>query len=246
MSSKLSIIIPCHNEEEGIAQVITAVPTERLRHLGFETEIIIVDNNCTDKTAEICKSFDVRLICEYKKGKGNAMRAGFNAVSKNADFVVMLDGDNTYKPNEIPRLLEPLATGFCDVIVGSRLGGKVNKGAFSFQNRLVNWGFAFLVRQFYRANITDVLSGYFAWNKKAIDGLKQHLNSDGFGIEMEMITKTVKLGFEIYSVPITYDKREGQSKIKAFRDGVIILRTLFSHIFWQPLNNWERGDEQTT
>jgi hypothetical protein len=107
-------------------------------------------------------------------------------------------------------------------------------GAFKLQNRIVNWGFTFLVRQFYKANVTDVMSGFFAWKKDVIDELSSHLNSEGFSIEMEMITKTVRLGYSMYSVPITYDVREGESKISPLKDALIILRMLGRNIFWKP------------
>lgn len=174
------------------------------------------------------------VLFEPKKGKGNAIRAGFSFISRDTHYVVMLDGDDTYKPKEIPRLIEPLDSGFCDVVVGSRLMGKVNDGAFKFTNRVVNWCYAFMVRQFYKANITDVLSGFFAWKREVLDELKGSLNSDGFAIEMEMITKMVKMGHEIYSVPITYDVREGESKISSIRDGLLISKMFLKNIFWKP------------
>src|SRR3990167_5699833 len=192
---KISIIIPCLNEEKGLGKVIDEIPTEYLSLLGYQTNVIVIDNNSTDGTANIAKERNVRVVHEKKLGKGNAIKAGFDALDEDTLYVVMLDGDNTYKSREIPRMVEPLASNFCDVVVGSRLGGKMRKNSFRFSNRLANWGYTFLVRHFYQANITDVLSGYFAWKKDVIDELKPHLKSDGFAIEMEMITKIVKLGY---------------------------------------------------
>lgn len=231
---KLTILIPCRNEEKGIAKVIKHIPTSVLGRLGFDTEIIVIDNNSDDNTVQIVKNTDAKIIHERNPGKGNAIRAGFKALSPDTDFVVMLDGDSTYKSNEIVRMLEPLINNFCDVIVGSRLGGKINKQSLKFSNRLVNWGFTFLVRVFYQANVTDVLSGYFAWKKGVIDKLVPHLDAEGFEIEMEMITKMKKLGFSMYSVPITYNIREGESKIAAFNDGVRILKMFFRNLKWDP------------
>jgi len=232
---KITVLIPCYNEEKGVGKVIESLPIERLEEFGYETEVIVINNNSTDKTEEVAKEKRVKVIHERKRGKGNAIRAGFNALSEDADYVVMLDGDNTYKAQEIPRLIEPLKSDFSDVIIGSRLGGKTKKNAFKFQNRVVNWFFTFLVRQFYRANVTDVLSGYFAWKKEVVDKLAPHLTSDGFAIEMEMISKMVKLGFEVYSVPITYDQREGETKINSLKDGVKILHTFLKNLIWVPM-----------
>ncbi len=231
---KLAILIPCHNEEKGVVKVIDSIPFALLKRLGIATEVIVVDNNSTDKTAQVALAKNARVISETKRGKGNAILAGFNALSEDTDYVVMLDGDNTYKSTEVVRLVEPLMSDFCQVVVGSRLGGKMKKNSLKFQNRVVNWGYTFLVRQFYRANITDVLSGYFAWNKDVIDKLKLHLVSEGFEVEMEMIIKITKLGYQMYSVPITYDEREGQTKIQALNDGLRILSMFVKNFFWTP------------
>lgn len=231
---KITVLIPCHNEEEGIAHVIEGIPFKQLKHLGLTVDIIVIDNNSTDNTAKIARRLGAMVIHEPKTGKGNAMRTAFNSISSDTDYVVMMDGDNTYKAGEIPRLIEPLMCDFCDVVVGSRLGGKTIKDSLKFQNRVVNWGFAFLARQFYKVNVTDVLSGFFAWKKDAIDIISPQLSSEGFSVEMELITKTAKLGLEMYSVPITYDVRKGETKINPFRDGLIILMVLGKNIFWKP------------
>ena len=146
----------------------------------------------------------------------------------------MLDGDDTYKAKEIPRLIEPLESNFCDVVIGSRLGGKMDKDSMTLTNRIGNWFFNFFVRQFYKINITDTCSGFFAWKKEVVDKLMPHLNSKGFSIEMEMITKLAKLGYEIYSVPITYAKRVGKAKLSPFFDGLKIIWILSKNLRWKP------------
>jgi dolichol-phosphate mannosyltransferase len=189
---KIVVLVPCYNEEKGIVSVLKGIPTEKLKKLGFKTEAVVIDNNSSDKTAEVAKQYGATVISEKKQGKGNAIKTGFMSITPDVDYIIMLDGDDTYKSSEIPRLIEPLNSGFCDVIVGSRLGGKILDGSFKIQNRIVNWGYAFLVRNLYKANITDVLSGFFAWKRETLDGLKLHLEADGFAIEMEMITKMMK------------------------------------------------------
>ncbi len=232
---KISIIIPCHNEEAGIGHVLADIPQDRLKQYGYESEVIVIDNNSTDKTAAVAASYGAKVIREKKRGKGKAIQAGFRAVSDDTTFVVMMDGDHTYKPQEILRMIEPLASGFCDVVVGSRLNGKLRDPAFTFSRRVANWAFTFFVRQMFKANITDVLSGYFAWKKEVVDQMKQYISADGFAIEMDMITKMVKLGYEIYSVPITYEERKGHSKIQSVQDGMKIGKMFVSNLTWQPL-----------
>jgi dolichol-phosphate hexosyltransferase len=231
---KIAILIPCYNEEQGIGKVIDAIPYRLLETNGFEANVIVIDNNSSDRTAEIAASKEAQVVFEPAKGKGNAIRKAFASIESDTAYVVMLDGDNTYDPREMLRLIEPIANGFCDVVIGSRLGGKVSKNAFKAQNRFVNKLYTSLVRRFYGANITDVLSGFFAWRGNVIIGMRDHLESDGFSIEMEMISKMVRLDYAIYSVPITYNVREGETKIESLKDGVKILMTFSRNLFWAP------------
>lgn len=232
---KVTVIIPCHNEVEGIGMVLDSMPFKKLAHNGFDVDVVVVDNNSKDGTTkEVQKRQNIKIIHEPNQGKGHALQTGFAAVPADSKYIVILDGDNTYKAEEMPRLLEPLKNNFADVIVGSRIGGKTVRGSLSTSHRLVNWFFAFLVRHFYDANITDVLSGYFAFKRSALNKLVNHLNSKGFAIEMEMITKMKKMGMEVYSVPITYDRRLGYSKISSFSDGLKILVTFFDNLTWSP------------
>lgn len=231
---KITVIIPCYNEEESIGLVISKFPRVKLRHYGFDLHILVVDNNSTDRTIEMAKSHGAEVISEAAKGKGNAMRTGFNALPSDTDYVVMLDGDDTYNPEEILRLVEPLDNGFCDVVIGSRLGGKMHNDSMKMFNRAGNWMYTHLVRMHYRVNVTDVLTGYFAWTRPAIDLLSPHLKSDGFAIEMEMITKMAKLGLQIYSVPISYHPRTGDSNLNPIYDGARIMNMYITSLTWDP------------
>lgn len=233
---KITLLIPCHNEEKGIGKVIDGIPKQKLKSAGFSIQVLVIDNNCTDKTAAIAKTKGAKVIKETRQGKGNAIRTGFRNISKDSDFVVMIDGDNTYKTSEILRLLEPLDSGFCDVVVGSRLEGKMNGNAMSFSHRLANWFFTVLARNLYGANVTDTCTGYFAWTRKVINGLNGHIKSEGFAIEAEMISKMARLGHQIYSVPITYDPRHdgSPSHLVPFRDGLKISWMLIRNMGWKP------------
>jgi glycosyltransferase involved in cell wall biosynthesis len=234
---RLVVLIPCYNEAEGIGQVIRKIPLESLTHNHFKTKIIVIDNNSTDDTVLVAKAAGATVIHEPKKGKGNAMRTGFKAIPKDTDFVVMLDGDDTYDGGEIIRMIEPLTNDFCNVVIGSRLGGKMHEGAMRTFNRGGNWFFTHIVRLYYKVNVTDVLTGYFAWDKKAIDELVPHLVSEGFAIEMEMITKMAKLQHQIYSVPISYTPRSGETNLRPVYDGRRILKMWFNNLRWQPARN---------
>lgn len=231
---KITILIPCYNEEKGVAKVIKHVPKKILYKLGYAVEIIVIDNNSSDNTAKVAWKNGAVVVSEKKQGKGCAIRTGFRSVSQDTDFVIMLDGDNTYKPKEIPRMVEPLRSGFCDVIIGSRLEGKIRGSSLSMSHRVANWYFTFFARRFYQTNMTDTCTGYFAWKKKVIDKLVDNVESPGFAIEAEMITKMARMGYRIYSVPITYQRREGESKLSPFRDGARIAWMLMRNLTWKP------------
>jgi len=231
---KITVVIPCYNEEQGIKKVIKGIPKKKLKELGYNVEVIVVDNNSSDNTRITAINHGTKVIFEGKQGKGNAMKTGFNNISKDTDYVIMLDGDDTYKAHEIPRMIEPLESGFCDVVVGSRLEGKINGKSMSFSHKLANWFFTFITRHFYGANVTDTCTGYFAWKKEVVDNLNGHIKSKGFAIESEMITKMAKMGYKIYSVPITYDKRAGDSKLSPVMDGLRITNMLIQNIWWKP------------
>jgi dolichol-phosphate hexosyltransferase len=231
---KIVVLIPCYNEEKGIGEVIERFPRGQIAYRGYTLEIVVIDNNSIDRTAEIARASGARVISELKKGKGNAMRTGFREVSEDASFVVMLDGDATYRPEEILRLVELLDSKFCTAVVGSRLGGYIAPGSMTALNRAGNWFFAHIVRYIYRVNVTDVLTGYFAWTREALMRLHPHLTSSGFAIEMEMVTKMAKIGEAVYAVPISYEPRAGQTNLRPFYDGFRILMMFMRNLFWQP------------
>lgn len=233
LPKKIAVVIPCYNEAASIAKVIDKLPRAKLTKGLFKLGVYVVDNNSTDNTAHLAKKAGATVIHEPRKGKGHALRAAFAQLPDEIDYVVMLDGDDTYDPEEIMRMIEPLQSNFCDVVVGSRLGGRIQASAMTTLNRLGNWFFTNAVRIVYRANVTDVLTGYFAWKKEALDALYPHLKSEGFAIEMEMVTKMARLKQRLASVPISYHPRDGESNLHPLRDGARILRMFIKNLTWR-------------
>jgi len=231
---KITVLIPCYNEADAIADVIGKVPAAELKALGYDVEILVVDNNSKDNTAEIARQAGARVIHEGKQGKGNAIRTGFYSLSDDTRFVVMLDGDDTYRADEIVRLVEPIKSGFAQVILGSRMLGEMSVGSMHRLNRTGNVMFSWLVRIVYRVPVTDVLTGYYAWSIDAVKELRPHLKSTNFAIEMEMTTKMARLHHRIYSVPISYDARQGDSSLHPGRDGARIMRMFLRNLTWKP------------
>lgn len=231
---KIAAIIPCYNEAASISEVIAKFPRSQLLQHNLQLEVYVVDNNSSDDTAMVAKKAGASIIYESRKGKGNALRTGFYSLPRDIDYIVMLDGDDTYSSEEILRVIEPLRSDFCDVVVGSRLGGRIQKTAMTRLNRFGNQVFTAAVRTLYGANVTDVLTGYFAWKRSALDDLRPHITSPGFAIEMEMITKMARLGQRMVSVPISYHPRSGESNLHPFRDGFRISLMLLKNLVWRP------------
>jgi len=237
---KITIVIPCYNEAAAIGVLLKTIQKGRSLQERYILDVMVIDNNSTDDTSKIAKELGARVVFEKKKGKGEAIQYGLRQIPDDTDFVVMMDGDNTYHPNEVQRMIEPIESGFCDAVLGSRMQGKVHAGAMNFTSRTGNWIFSFLVRAFYGQNVTDVLTGYFAWSKPALDKMLPHLKSSGFEIEMEMITKMARLGIDAYSVPISYHGRIGESKLDALKDGHVIMKMFLSNLSWRPKFNRRR------
>ncbi len=233
-------MIPCHNEEKGVGKVIAKIPTKRLNALGYKVEVLVVNSASKDRTVEVAQKAGARVV-NAPIGKGAAIQTGIKHISPGTDIVVMLDGDDTYDPKEMLRMIEPLDTGFCEVVIGSRLAGKISQGSMTSFNRAGNWFFTFLVRNWYHENVTDVCTGYFAWKGSVLQNLGKYLESNGFSIEMEMITKMARMNMDIYSVPISYKKRAGDSNLKPLGDGKKILHAWCRNLYWKPYARHKGG-----
>lgn len=231
---KITVLIPCYNEAEGISQVIRRLPVDTANKLGFTLHVLVVDNNSTDNTAEIARAAGAQVIHEPRQGKGNAVRTGFYNIPDDTDYIVMFDGDATYRPEELLRLVEPLDSGFAHVITGSRMHGRIGSDSMHTLNRLGNRVYSKLVRATYKVPVTDVLTGYYAWSRRAVEDLRPHLRAEGFAIEMEMVTKLARLGYDIFCVPISYEARLGDSSLRPLRDGYRIMRMFARNLRWKP------------
>jgi len=210
------ILIPTLNEEKSIGDVI-----DRFIKLGF-TNILVIDGHSTDRTVEIAKSKGAKVVLQSGKGKGQAIIEAFQILDN--DVVVIIDGDGTYLPEEVSRLLEPIKKGIADHVVGNRFAN-FEKGAFTRLNLIGNKILNFLFRIIYGIELHDILSGYRALTKDVYKNIE--LRKHGFEIETELTVETLAKGFRIVEVPITYKRRYGRTKLKPFRDGIRIALTIY-------------------
>ncbi len=210
------ILIPTLNEERSIGEVV-----EGFKRLGFEN-ILVIDGHSTDRTVEIAKSKGARVVFQSGRGKGQAIIEAFRLIDN--EVVVMVDGDGTYLPEDVKKLLDPIERGVADHVVGNRFAN-FEKGAFTRLNLIGNKILNFLFRVMYGVELRDILSGYRALTRDVYKSVE--LSKEGFEIETELTVETIAKGFRIVEVPITYRKRAGRTKLKPFRDGIRIALTIY-------------------
>lgn len=218
----VAVLIPCYNEAVTIAKVV-----DDFRAALPGATVYVYDNNSTDGTAEIAREHGAVVVRECRQGKGNVVRSMLREVD--ADFYVMVDGDDTYPAEAARDLIAPLAAGEADMVVGDRLSngtyGAENDRAFhGFGNDLVR----VLIRRLYGFSYSDVMTGYRAFNR--VFAKTCPVLSAGFEIETELSIHAVDKGWRIVEVPIDYrDRPEGSvSKLSTFSDGAKVLRTIMS------------------
>ena len=227
---KVSVVLPALNEEEAIGKVIDEIPLKELEAKGYETEIIVVNNGSTDKTAEIAAAHGAKVIEEPNRGKGRAIRTGIGAVS--GDFVFMMDSDFTYPAGYITQMVELLDGGY-DVVLGSRLKGSVEQGAMKRLNLVGNHLLAFLANLLYGTRISDLCTGFWGFKVEVVRNL--NLDAVGFELEANMLIEVAKRGYKIGEVPIQYRKRATASKLGSIRAGWGIGRTIVRKRFSRSL-----------
>ena len=220
----VSVIIPAFNEEESIGKVIADIPKTCVQ------EIIVVDNGCLDRTAEVARAAGARVVREERRGYGSACLAGIAALNA-PEIVVFLDGDYSDFPSEMPLLLQPILAGDAEMVIGSRIRGVHEKGALLPQARFGNALATFLIRLLFHVCYTD-LGPFRAIRYERL--LAMDMQDKTFGWTVEMQIKAAKMGLRVCEVPVTYRKRIGQSKITGTVKGTIlagykIITTIFRY-----------------
>lgn len=223
----VSIILTSYNEEKNIGRTIK--DCQALKKI-FPIEIIVADAASKDKTIEIAKKLKVDRILRfpYKRGKGADFWAG--GLASTGDYIIQIDTDHQFQPQEIPLFVEALDKG-ADVVIGTRFGGgNIQKGSISFQNYFGNWVMSFATSLASGVRITDVMAGFKGFKRDAFFALD--LRERHFEYEAETVVKSVKMGMNLVQIPITYTKRVGgASGIRALRDGVNVLKAIMKVYF---------------
>jgi glycosyltransferase involved in cell wall biosynthesis len=227
MKPKISIILPCRNEEEALPFCLKKLK-EVIRKNNLSAEIIVSDSS-NDKSPEIAKKEGVVLVKHDKEGYGNAYLEGFKMAK--GEYILMADADATYDLEKIPLFIKELENDN-DMVIGDRLSGEIEDGAMPWPNRHIGTPvLSFILRLFFGAKIKDSQSGMRAIKKSSLE--KLNLQTVGMEFASEMIVKSIRHNLKIKEIPINYYKRKGQSKLKPFSDAYKHMRfmLLYSPLF---------------
>ena len=227
---KLSIIIPCYNERQTIADLVAAVKRAPIA----SKEIIIVDDGSTDGTQETLKSLRedevVVLFHNKNQGKGAALRTGFQTAS--GDICIVQDADLEYDPQELPIVIGPIVDGKADVVFGSRFqGGRPHRVVY-FWHRMGNGFLTLLSNIFSDLNLSDMETCYKAFRREVIQSI--NLKENRFGFEPEVTAKVSrKQGIRIYEVGISYYGRTYEEGKKiGWKDGARAIYCILKYNIW--------------
>jgi glycosyltransferase involved in cell wall biosynthesis len=216
---KLSLVIPCYNEEDGVREVIARCPREL-------DEIVVVDNNCTDRTAEVARSLGARVVSEKRPGYGAAYKAGLRAAT--GDVVVTLDGDGTYPPEAIPGLVDALVERRLDFLSACRFP-LTDAKAMGVVNQFGNWVLTATAMLLFFKPIRDSQSGMWVFKRSILERLR--VTSDGMPFSQEIKLEAILRGFRFGETHIAYGARIGEVKLQKWRDGWLNLSFLFRKRF---------------
>lgn len=210
---EVSVVMPCLNEEKGIARCIRTIRDVFTRE-NISGEIIVADNGSTDRSAQIAREEGAHVVFEPLKGYGAAYLCGIRHAS--GRYIVIGDSDNTYDFNDIPRFLEPLRHGY-DFVIGSRFKGTIHKGAMPWAHRYIgNPVLSGMTRFFFHTRLSDIHCGLRAFSRTAFAAMR--LQMVGMEFATEMVVAAINNDLKIHEVPISYFRREGVSKLKSFSD----------------------------
>ncbi len=213
---RISLVMPCYNEEHGLPEVFRDLP-------ACVDEVIVADNNSSDKTAEIARRHGAVVVTETKQGYGAAYKAGLRRAT--GDIIITMDGDGTYPRNFIPILLDVMIDEEFDFITCDRTGHKDKPSNWLrvFGNDVLNF-FIWLLFWF---RVRDSQSGMWVFRRRILSHLNLTSDTMAFSEEIKLEAMSKKKLIRSKELPIYYKERHGISKLRIWRDGFYNLFFLF-------------------
>lgn len=216
---KITVIIPCLNEEQGIEQVLKRMP-------AFVDEVIVVDNASTDRTSEVARSLGAMVIREEVRGYGRSYKKGFSYAT--GDLIVTLDGDHSYPVDAISYLLEAFLHLEVDFLNASRFPVR-DRAAMSFKHKVGNLILSLVMSLLFFRWVRDSQSGMWVFRRSILD--RMVLESDGMAFSEEIKAEALRQGVRFGEISILYSSRLGEMKLNPWRDGLYNLYFLFKKRF---------------
>jgi len=218
----ITVIIPCLNEEQGIEKVLRAMPE-------FVDEVIVVDNNSTDRTSDVAASLGAKVIREEVRGYGRAYKRGFAAAT--ADIIITLDGDHSYPVDALSYLIEALLHLEVDFLNASRFPVR-DSHAMSFKNKFGNLMLSLVMSILFFRWVRDSQSGMWVIRRAILREMK--LESDGMAFSEELKIEALRNPrIRFGEISIMYSSRLGETKLNAWRDGFQNLSFLLKKRFFR-------------
>ena len=211
---KLSVVIPCFNEQDGVGAVLARMPAS-------VDEVVVVDNNCTDATAHVAASLGARVVREAVRGYGAAYKTGLRAAT--GDLVITMDGDGTYPPEEIERLVDHLLAHEWDFLSANRFP-LTDPAAMSWTTRMGNRALTWSARLLFAKPLCDSQSGMWVIRRAVLERLQ--LRSNGMAFSEEIKVEAWLQGCRFGEAHIPYGARIGEVKLQKWRDGALNLAFL--------------------
>jgi dolichol-phosphate hexosyltransferase len=226
--TRLAVVLPTLNEEDGLRATLDDIPFGELRSLGFEATVVVVDGRSTDNTAAVARALGTEFFVQRGKGKGAAVREGIDwATARNIPYVIVMDADHTYPGASLPWMATLLDAG-SELVIGVRRPDRHAMSEFrGLVHRVGNGVLNFLAGYLAGGTILDVCSGLWGMRTAALE--KMSIEADGFDIEAETFVKAFRRGLAVSQVPVVYRDRVGVAKLHAFQDGSRILLSILRH-----------------
>jgi glycosyltransferase involved in cell wall biosynthesis len=217
MTKSLTIGIPCYNESVTVGKVITD-----FRAVFPGARILVIDNASTDNTSEIARAHGAEVVNEPRKGKGYAVQRLFSLTE--SDYLIMVDGDDTYPAEEALKLIATIERDGGDTVVGRRTSSE--QAAFKATHTWANHALCRLIETVFSARCGDLFSGYRLFTRPFYRNVP--MLAKGFEVETELAIQTIDKGFVQRNVDITFRSRpEGSfSKLNTFTDGFRVIRVI--------------------